>query len=117
MTVFSKAKPKLPTTEIITAYFDEHESWRDTGDDLEPLIELIRTIRPLKLKNLEQVDLQEIISFLKENHSCRNQLSIYIREILKDKKFNKILSDAAILQDVDFIFEVTASSVITTKSI
>ena len=106
MTVFSKAKPKLPTTEIITAYFDEHESWRDTGDDLEPLIELIRTIRPLKLKNLEQVDLQEIISFLKENHSCRNQLSIYIREILKDKKFNKILSDAAILQDVDFIFEV-----------
>nr|WP_315175976.1 recombinase [uncultured Flavobacterium sp.] len=106
MTVFSKAKPKLPTTEIITAYFDEHESWRDTGDDLEPLIELIRTIRPLKLKNLEQVDLQEIISFLKENHSCRNQLSIYIKEILKDKKFNKILSDAAILQDVDFIFEV-----------
>lgn len=106
MTVFSKAKPKLSTTEIITAYFDEHESWRDTGDDLEPLIELIRTIRPLKLKNLEQVDLQEIISFLKENHSCRNQLSIYIREILKDKKFNKILSDAAILQDVDFIFEV-----------
>lgn len=106
MTVFSKAKPKLPTTEIITAYFDEQESWRDTGDDLEPLIELIRTIRPLKLKNLEQVDLQEIISFLKENHSCRNQLSIYIREILKDKKFNKILSDAAILQDVDFIFEV-----------
>ena len=106
MTVFSKAKPKLPTTEIITAYFDQHESWRDTGDDLEPLIELIRTIRPLKLKNLEQVDLQEIISFLKENHSCRNQLSIYIREILKDKKFNKILSDAAILQDVDFIFEV-----------
>ena len=63
-------------------------------------------IRPLKIKKLEVVDLQEIISFLKENHSCRKQFSIYIKEILKDKKFNKILSDAAILQDVDFIFEV-----------
>ena len=90
----------------MTDSFDEIQSWREKEDDLEPLIELIRLIRPLKNNAFETIDLQEIISFLKENNSCRKQFSIYIKEFLKGRKFNKILSDAAILQDVDFIFEV-----------
>lgn len=101
-----KVKQKPAVGGLLTELFGENQSWREKEDDLEPLIELIRFIRPLKIKNLEIVDLQEIISFLKENNSCRKQLSIYLKEILKDRKFNKILSDAAILQDVDFIFEV-----------
>ncbi|MFV8341410.1 recombinase [Flavobacterium sp. XS2P39] len=103
---FFKVKSKPTLAGLLTEFFGESESWRETDDSLEPLIQLIRLIRPLKTKDVEMVDLQEIISFLKENYSCRKQLSIYLEEILKDKKFNKILSDAAILQDVDFIFEV-----------
>ncbi|MFV8441500.1 recombinase [Flavobacterium sp. LB2P44] len=106
MIEFFKVKSKSTPAGILTEFFGEAESWRETNDSLVPLIELIRLIRPLKAKKVETVDLQEIISFLKENYSCRKQLSIYLKEILKDKKFNKILSDAAILQDVDFIFEV-----------
>ena len=105
MKSFFKRKPKPTPAGLIADFFDECQSWREKEDNLEPLIELIRLIRPLKTKNLEIIDLQEIISFLKENYSCRKQFSIYIKEILKDKRFNKILSDAAILQDVDFIFE------------
>jgi site-specific recombinase len=101
-----KEKNKPTIARLITGFFGENQSWRDGEDDLEPLVELIRLIRPLKTKNLETVDLHEIISFLQENNSCRKQLSIYLKEILKDRKFNKIISDAAILQDVDFIFEV-----------
>lgn len=106
MKSFFKAKHKPTIAELITDFFGENKSWREKEDDLEPLIELVRLIRPLKNKNLEKVDLQEIISFLKENNSCNKQFSIYLKEILKGRKFNKILSDAAILQDVDFIFEV-----------
>lgn len=106
MKFFFKAKPKPTPAGLLTKFFDESQSWREKEDDLEPLVELIRLIRPLKTKNLEIVNLQDIISFLKENYSYRKQFSIYIKEILKDKKFNKILSDAAILQDVDFVFEV-----------
>ena len=106
MKVFFKAKPKATIAGLLTEFFGEAQSWRDTNDSLEPLIELIRLIRPLKVKKGQKVDLQEIISFLKENYACRKQFSIYLKEILKDRKFNKILSDAAILQDVDFIFEV-----------
>ena len=103
---FFKVKSKPTPSGLLTEFFGESQSWRETDDNLEPLIQLIRLIRPLKTKNLEMVDLQVIIFFLKENYSCRKQLSMYLEEILKDKKFNKILSDAAILQDVDFIFEV-----------
>ena len=106
MKVLFKAKPKTTIAGLLTEFFGEAQSWRETNDNLEPLVELIRLIRPLKIKNIQTVDLQEAISFLKENYSCRKQFSIYLNEILKDKKFNKILSDAAILQDVDFIFEV-----------
>lgn len=106
MKSFFKAKNKITPAVLITEFFDENQSWRNKEDDLEPLVELIRLIRPLKTKNLEIVDLQEVISFLKENNLLRKQFSTYIKEVLNDKKFNKILSDAAILQDVDFIFEV-----------
>ncbi|CAM3918638.1 recombinase [Flavobacterium sinopsychrotolerans] len=106
MKAFFKATSKPTIAGLLTEFFGEAQSWRETNDTLEPLVELIRLIRPLKIKNVQTVDLQEIITFLKENYSCRKQLSIYLKEILKEKKFNKILSDAAILQDVDFIFEV-----------
>jgi site-specific recombinase len=101
-----KVKSKLTPATLLLKFFDESQSWREADDALEPLIELIRMIRPVKIKNLETVDLHEIISFFNENDFCRQQFATYIKEIIKDKKFNKILSDAAILQDVDFIFEV-----------
>lgn len=106
MRLFFKTKPKRTLAELLTSYFDDKQFWRNKEDDLEALVSLVELIRPSKIKKLQTIDLQEIISFLKENDSCCTQFSNYIKEILKDKKFNKILSDAAILQDVDFIFEV-----------
>lgn len=106
MKLFFKKKSKPTISKLLPSYFDDNLSWRRKEDDLEPLVSLVRMIRPSKIKKMPVVDLQELISFLKENHSCCEQFSIYIKEILNDKKFNKILSDAAILQDVDFIFEV-----------
>lgn len=105
MRTFFNSIPKRTPTQLIENYCEGKESWRKKKDDLEVAIELIRLIRPSHPNKVETVDLQEIISFLKGNHSCCKQFSIYIKEILSKKKFNKILSDAAILQDVDFIFE------------
>lgn len=103
---FLKGKIKQTVAKLLADFFKGSQSWRDEKDNLEPLVELIQLIRPLKIKNLQRVDLHELITFLKENQSCREDLSIYLKEILKNRKFNKIFSDAAILRDVDFIFEV-----------
>ena len=106
MRLFFKTKSKPTLLELLICYFDENQSWRNKEDDLEALVRLVALLRPSKIKKLQTIDLREIISFLEENESYRAQFSVYIKEVLKDKKFNKILSDAAILQDVDFIFEV-----------
>lgn len=66
MKSFFKAKHKPTIAGLITEFFGESQSWREKEDDLEPLIELIRLIRPLKNRELETVDLQEIISFLRK---------------------------------------------------
>ncbi|MCG9793473.1 site-specific recombinase [Flavobacterium algicola] len=101
-----KAKREAQIIALLNESFGENESWRNLEDNLEPLVELIRLVRPSQPKKVLTVDLRDIISFLKANDYCRQQFSIYIKAILKDRKFNKILADAGILQDVDFIFEV-----------
>jgi len=103
---FPKIKSIKTPIQFLSHYFDENQSWRNGNDDIEVLVELIRLVRPKKIKEDEIVDLQGIIIFLQTNECCRINLSRFIQDILKNKKFNKILSDAAILQDVDFIFEV-----------
>ena len=102
--IFRKSKAKPTVFEFLAKHFNENEDWREQGDDLELLVELIRFIRP-KNPNIGTVDLTEIIRFLKQNQTCRTGLSDYVKGILHQKKFSKILSDAAILQDVDFFFE------------
>ena len=61
-----KVKPKVTPQGLLTEFFGEAQSWRDTNDNLEPLVEIIRLIRPADIKNSEKVDLQEIIDFLNE---------------------------------------------------
>ena len=102
----SKSKLKISVLEFISNTFGEAQFWKTKTDELEVLVNLIHLVRPLHPEKLDKVDLHEIIVFLKENPICANQLSLYLKEILTNKIFNKILSDAAILQDVDFIFEV-----------
>lgn len=104
MKLFSKSR--LTPIQFIANSFDENLEWNKKEDDLEVLVELIRLVRPLHPKKIDAVDIKDILLFLKENPFYGQQLALYIKGILKEKKFNKILSDAAILQDVDFIFEV-----------
>lgn len=99
-----KSKPVI--TEFIATNFDKKEHWQDKEDNLELFVQLIRFIRPSKPKKSVLIDLSELISFLRENKTYSQNISLYIKKILDNKKCNKILSDAAILQDVDFIFEV-----------
>ena len=79
MRVLFKAKPKPTIAGLLIEFFGEAQSWRETNDNLEPLVGLIRLIRPLNIKNIQTVDLQKIIAFLKENYSCRKQFSIYLK--------------------------------------
>lgn len=101
-----KSKPKFTAVSFIESQCATNKFSGQNGDDPEALVQLIRFIRPKKPKKAEKIDLKELLWYLKANSECADQLSVYIKSLLHHKKFNKFLSDAAILQDVDFLFEV-----------
>ncbi len=103
---FKKTKPKLSATSFLSHYFDESQLWIQANDEIELLVQFVEIIRPIKPKTTIVLDISEILDFLKKNDFIRLQLSYYLKKLLLNKKFNKFLSDAGILQDVDFIFEV-----------
>jgi site-specific recombinase len=86
----------------------EHlESYTSTTEDsLEFLVQLVRLIRPENPKAVAVVDIQDIIAMLERNEHLRTIFSEGVKSLLYGKRFYNILSDAAILKDVDFISEV-----------
>ncbi len=105
MKFFSKSTSKPTYETIFRNFFENTTNGFATKVSYELLIQLVSVIRPSR-KNLNNtVDLQVLVSFLEQNQSICEQFSLYLKLVLKDLKFNAVLSDAAILQDVDFIFE------------
>lgn len=103
---FFRSKPKPTAAQFLASQCGQAKTWQQNEVDLETLITIVRLIRPKSRKKIQTVDLSGLLDFLKSNPDCAVQLSDYISNILTHKKFNKFLSDAAILQDVDFLFEV-----------
>ena len=106
MALLLAKKKKKSLIEMVIFYFDENERWKEAIDSYEVLVDIVATIRPKKLKNLQPVDIVDLISLLHENHVIRKSFSVYIKGLFFGKRINKIISDAAILQDADFLFEV-----------
>jgi site-specific recombinase len=100
----SKVKQSLAT--FMLQYFNNQDGWIFTDDDLELLIDLVHFFRPEQPNRIDTIDLTEFLTFLDHNPNFRKELSIYLKHILHQKKFNLTITDAGILQDVDFFFEV-----------
>jgi site-specific recombinase len=90
----------------MSQHFNDKEGWMFSEDDLELLIDLVEFFRPEKPKSIENIDLTEFLTFLDHNPNFRKELAVYLKQTLHQKKFNLTITDAGILQDVDFIFEV-----------
>lgn len=103
---FRKTKAKITLKEFFEANFDENNLWEYKADETDLLAELVNIIRPKKIKKGQPVSLEELLTLLNDNRNYREGLSLYVKGILKHKKFNKILTDAGILGDTDFLFEV-----------
>lgn len=78
----------------------------ESDNDLYFLVDLIHLFRPKNPKNVEVVSIAKLIDFLKANESQKNFLKNYLISILQNRKFTNFLSDAGILKNSDFIYEV-----------
>ena len=101
-----RRKPKMTLKRYFEENFNDKQLWKFKTEDVELMVELVNLVRPKNPKTIPVVDLSEIIGLLQENPGYREGLLEYIKSQLANKKFNKILSDAGILQDADFFYEV-----------
>ena len=101
-----KSKVKRSLATFMSQHFNDKEGWMFNEDDLELLIDLVQYIRPEHPNRTVLVDLTEFLTFLDHNPNFRKELAVYLKQILHQKKFNLTITDAGILQDVDFLYEV-----------
>ncbi|KFF08871.1 recombinase [Flavobacterium hydatis] len=101
-----RRKPKMTLKYYFEKNFNNEQLWEFNSENVELLVELVNLVRPKNPKTVTVVDLSELINLLQENQNYRNGLMVCINAHLENKKFNKILSDAGILQDANFFFEV-----------
>lgn len=76
------------------------------NDDLLFLVDLVHIFRPKKVKKVKRVSIEEFLSYLSNNPTNRVAFTEYLHKLLTDRKFSRMISDAGILQDSDFFYEV-----------
>ncbi len=70
------------------------------------LYDLVKYFRPKSPKSVANITLRELLDHLIEFDTHRVILSNYLGSILSDKSFRIMVSDAGILQDSDFLYEI-----------
>ena len=101
-----KNKVKRSLATFMLQHFNDKDGWMFNEDDLELLIDLVQFFRPEHPHRADKIDLSEFLTFLDHNPNFRKELSVYLKQILHQKKFTLTITDAGILQDVDFFYEV-----------
>ena len=103
---FRKTKAAITLPEFFKLNFDENSLWEYKADETDLLADLVAIIRPRGYKVMPSVDLTELLQLLRDNERYCMGLALYLKGILKNKKFSHILTDAGILTDAVFFSEV-----------
>ena len=91
---------------IIKKYFNELQLWKDEENDIDILVQLVNVIRPKSPKKILKFSISPLIDFFLNHPEERENFMMYLKMVLANKNFDAILTDAGILQDIDFFYEV-----------
>lgn len=75
-------------------------------EDLLFIVDLVHIFRPKNNKKINRVSIDALIAYLKTHDIERIALMNYLNELLSNRHFSRMVSDAGILQDADFFDEV-----------
>ena len=92
--------------EICTTYFNDLQIWKNEEEAIDILVSLINTIRPKKPKEIESISISNVLHYFIENSIEKSHFIEFIHQLLDKKNSDFILTDAGILQETDFFYEV-----------
>jgi len=73
---------------------------------VELLADVVAVFRPKQIKSTQAIDLSPLLTILSTNQQYRALFSEYIGTLISRKVFYQIVSDAGIIKDTDFLYEV-----------
>ncbi len=103
---FLNKQNTLNFEEILIRNFSESKIHPNSNNNIEILVDFVNAIRPKKINSNEKFDLLFVIDFFIAHDAIRINFSNYLKNTLYQKKFSSILTDAGIVQDTDFFYEV-----------
>ncbi|GAB2621677.1 recombinase [Belliella aquatica] len=98
-------KNKQDLEKFFQTYFED-ASGQNVNTKLDLLAQLVDMFRPKMIDNAAPVSLNPLIELLKNNNTYRENFAQYIKEVLNEKIFHAVLSDAGIPKESDFLFEI-----------
>ncbi len=104
MNLRHKFKVPMSLDKLFDNYFSNNAI--PSGDELYFLVDLIHLFRPKHPKKVAVVSISKLLLFLEQNPNQKQLFQDYIYNLLQNRKFSNFLSDAGILQNPEFIYEV-----------
>lgn len=92
--------------DLLYSHFGADKLWRTKEDVMELLSLFVGYLRPSKLNQDEAYNISELLECLTTNETVRLELIECIKTVFLNKKCDKIITEAGILQDSDFIYEI-----------
>lgn len=104
MKLFRKQNKPSSISEIFSKYVVNDEVL--FPDDFIFLYEIVAYFRPANSKKTKSVTLIDLIAHLIENENHRILFAEYLQNLLSGRSFSRMISDAGIIQDSDFMYEI-----------
>ncbi|MFN3967555.1 recombinase [Flavobacterium sp.] len=102
---FYRHKKNINSIESLFDLYFDNDGYL-SNDILLFLVDLTNFFRPNNPKAESIVSIESLLQFLQNNPQKNKLLKDHLADLLQQRKFSRMLSDAGILRDSDFIYEV-----------
>jgi len=109
MKLFKRKNIPLSIRQRLESLFENQLtefSNNDSQVDIEFLVNIVECFRPEDIEQVQYVDISDIIGLLQEKPAYRELITSYLRLLLNKKDLDLIITDAGIIKDTDFVYEV-----------
>src|SRR5690554_6135073 len=89
---------------LFEKYLKSHSTTQEV--DVELLVKIVNSFRPVDVRVVYEINLTPLLSLLEENSQYKELFIGYLQELFKNKQFDQIISDAGIIKDTDFLYEI-----------
>ena len=105
MSLLARLRPKSDLNKIFQKYFGENQLWLVKKDSPSILAQVVNSLRPRIWKRSKNVDISPLLYLLQQNEQYAEYFREYLRVLFENRRFDPLLTDADIINDVSFWYE------------